>query len=467
MYKKEIEAYIDSHRQQMLDDIGLLCRINSEKSSYQAGKPYGEGPSRALALALSRAERYGFGIRNYDNYVGTADLNDKEPQLDILAHLDVVPAGEGWTVTGPFEPLEKDGKIYGRGTADDKGPAVAVLYAMRAVKELGIPLSKNVRLIMGTDEECGSSDIAHYYDTEPEAPMTFSPDGEFPVVNIEKGALPGHFTASFAPSQELPRVISIHAGTKINVVPGKAYAVFEGLDDNLIREVGMTVTEETGVSFEIKGMNNTLEITAIGQGAHASTPQEGKNAITALLLLIKKLPFAACEQIAALHNLEALFPWNDTSGRALGIAMADELSGDLTLAFDLLEVTEDSLDGSFDSRCPICSNEENVLIPTKKKMAEAGFTLENKSMRPSHHVSGDSDFVKTLLKAYETYTGKKGSCLSMGGGTYVHDLKNGVAFGASMPGTDNKMHGADEFAVIDELLTSAKIFAQVIADLCK
>lgn len=467
MYKKEIEAFIDAHRHQMLDDISLLCRINSEKSSYQEGKPFGDGASRALAVALSRAEQYGFSIHNYDNYVGTADLNDGEKQLDILAHLDVVPAGEGWTVTGPFEPLEKDGKIYGRGTADDKGPAVAALYAMRAVKELGIPLTKNVRLILGTDEECGSSDIRHYYDVEEEAPMTFSPDGAFPVVNIEKGALAGHFTGSFEPSSALPRVISLHAGTKVNVVPGKAFAVFEGLDDDLVRQTGAQVEKETGVSFEIQGMNQTLEITAIGEGAHASTPQEGKNALTALLLLIKKLPFADCAQIKALHALEELFPWNDTSGLALGIAMEDELSGDLTLAFDLLEVTADSLDGMFDSRCPLCANEGNVLEPVKKKLAENGLTLDNDSMRPAHHVDGNSDFVKTLLNAYELYTGRKGSCVAMGGGTYVHDLKNGVAFGASMPETDNRMHGADEFAVIDELLTSAKIFAQVIVDLCK
>ncbi len=181
-------------------------------------------------------------------------------------------------MTEPFEPVEKDGKLYGRGTADDKGPAVAALYAMRAVKELGIPLTKNVRLILGTDEECGSSDIAHYYDVEEEAPMTFSPDGSFPVVNIEKGRLQGHFTAEFEPSDAVARVIAIKAGTKANVVPGKAFAVFEGLDDNLVRDTGAEVEKETGVSFEIQGRNHTLEITAIGEGAHVSLPTEGKNA---------------------------------------------------------------------------------------------------------------------------------------------------------------------------------------------
>ena len=435
MYKKHIEEYIDAHRQEMIDDISLLCRINSEKTAYQEGKPYGEGASRALALALSMAEKYGFSINNYDNYVGTADLNEKEKQLDILAHLDVVPAGEGWTVTEPFEPVEKDGKLYGR-------------------------------LILGTDEECGSSDIRHYYDVEEEAPMTFSPDGSFPVVNIEKGSLQGHFTAEFEPSDAVARVIAIKAGTKANVVPGKAFAVFEGLDDNLVRDTGAEVEKETGVSFEIQGRNHTLEITAIGEGAHASLPTEGKNALTALLLLISRLPFAPCAQIEALHSLVKLFPYHDTSGEALGVAMEDELSGALTLAFDLLEVSEDSLDATFDSRCPICANEENVLEPARRRLAEHGFTLTNETMTPPHYVDGNSDFVKTLLKAYERYTGRKGTCESMGGGTYVHSLKNGVAFGAAMPETDNRMHGADEFAVIDELLVSAKIFAQAIVELC-
>jgi succinyl-diaminopimelate desuccinylase len=146
--------------------------------------------------------------------------------------------------------------------------------------------------------------------------------------------------------------------------------------------------------------------------------------------------------------------------------MEDEISGNLTLAFSLLKVTDTGLEGTFDSRCPVCSNEENVLMVVKKNMEDKGFTLHNDSMRPPHHVDGNSDFVKTLLNAYESYTGRKGECISMGGGTYVHDLKNGVAFGASMPETDNRMHGADEFAVVEELVVSAKIFAQVIVDLC-
>lgn len=466
MYKKEIEAYIESHKQEMIEDICTLCRINSEKMPYKEGMPYGPGAFEALNEALSMAEAYGFSITNYDNYVGTADLNDKEHQLDILAHLDVVPAGEGWKETEPFEPVAKGDKLFGRGTADDKGPAVAALYAMRAVKELNIPLEKNVRLILGTDEECGSSDIAHYYAIEKEAPMTFSPDGAFPVVNTEKGGLNGHFTAEWTPSGKLPRLVSVSAGIKVNVVPGKANAVVAGVDEESLSKAAAECEKKTGIRFELEWGEGIVSITAIGESAHASIPGEGNNALTGLLVYLTELPLAECEQMTMIRLLLELIPHGDTSGKALGIAMGDEISGDLTLAFSLLKVTESGLEGTFDSRCPICATEENVLEVARKNMAEKGFTLHNDSMRPPHHVDGNSEFVKTLLRAYEDYTGRKGACVSMGGGTYVHELKNGVAFGAAMPETDNRMHGADEYAVIEELVVSAKIFAQVIVDLC-
>lgn len=467
MYKEKIEAYIEAHKQEMLDDICELCRINSERMEAEEDMPFGPGPAECLDAALDMAEGYEFETQDYDGYVGVVDFSTELPrQLDILAHLDVVPAGEGWTVTEPFNPIVKDGRLYGRGTADDKGPAVAALYAMRAVKELGIPLKKNVRLILGTDEECGSSDIEHYYATEKEAPMTFSPDGEYPVVNVEKGRLAGDFTAEFAASEALPRLVSIKAGTKVNVVPGKAKATVEGLSQEVLEEAAKAVTAETGVAFEFVCDGALCEITAVGAGAHASTPEEGKNALTALLKLILALPFASCPQLDCLKQTYELMPHGDVSGKALGIQMEDEVSGALTLAFSMLTVTADSLKGQFDSRVPVCGTEENVLNAAKVKMAEAGLTLHNDKMTEPHLVDGNSPFVQTLLRAYERYTGLKGECLAIGGGTYVHHLKNGVAFGASMPGTDNRMHGADEFAVIDELVMSAKMFAQVIVDLC-
>ena len=145
--------------------------------------------------------------------------------------------------------------------------------------------------------------------------------------------------------------------------------------------------------------------------------------------------------------------------------MADEISGPLTLAFSLFHLTEEGCDGSFDSRVPLCAGEENCRSVAEKRFREAGFDFRG-IMRPPHHTPGDTPFVKTMLRSYEYYTGRKGACVAMGGGTYVHDIPGGVAFGAAMPGFETNLHSANERMNISDMLTAIKIYAQVIYELC-
>ena len=464
--KERFIKFMDEHEAEMIEDVKTLCRINSVRGAYEVGKPYGEGPYNALMTAMGICERYDMPTTNYDDYVVTADMNDKERALDILAHMDVVAGGEGWTVTTPFDPVVRDGRIYGRGTSDDKGPAVAALYAMRAVKELSVPVTKGCRLILGSDEESGMSDVKHYYSVEKEAPMTFSPDSSFPVTNVEKGHFRMKLSASFDKEEAEAALIELSSGDTINIVPGRGYAIVRGLDDDLIREYAEKVEKETGVSFTVSGTTEGLRIDAEGQSAHAAHPDDGKNAALALLHLINLLPLSDCRQTRLLKSLEELFPYGDNRGRALGIAVDDELSGPTTVSGDILRADAASISLEVDSRTAVAADEDNTEKPARKRVAEAGFELDC-AMRPPHVVDGDSDFVKTLLRCYEDVTGLKGHLDSMGGGTYVHDLKNGVAFGAVAEGTDTNMHGADEFMSIKELKDAAVIFALAISELCR
>ncbi|MFT9056275.1 MAG: Sapep family Mn(2+)-dependent dipeptidase, partial [Ethanoligenens sp.] len=251
MEQSRIEAYFAAQKQTLLDDICRVVRIKSDKGEALPGKPFGEGPVAALEEMLYLAESMGFRTKNYENYVGTVDFNTKQTQLAILAHLDVVPAGNDWTVTQPFDPVIQDGKLYGRGTSDDKGPAVVALYALKAVKDLGVSLQKNVRLIVGTDEECGSADIAYYYSKEKEDPMTFSPDASFPVINIEKARLVGTLSATFSRNDTLPRVKQMDAGVKENVVHDVAKAVVEGLAPEKLVPFLRQAEEQTGAQFTV------------------------------------------------------------------------------------------------------------------------------------------------------------------------------------------------------------------------
>ena len=467
MYREQIEAYFDAHREDMVRDIMDLVSIRSVDGEALPGKPFGEGPAAALDAALTKAREYGFtDVRNVDNYVGTVTMGPQPVQLGILAHLDVVPEGKGWTVCQPYAPIVKDGKIYGRGATDDKGPAVAALYALRCVRELGIPLKQGVRLILGTAEETGSDDIAYYFKKESAPPMVFSPDGDYPVLNTEKGQLRPDLTAAFEESAALPRIRSIEGGLVLNAVPPEARAVVEGLSAAQVRSALDAAATATGAVLEAADTEGGVEILARGKNAHASRPWEGNNAITALIAALVTLPLAECEGIEKLRVLARLLPHGETDGSSLGIACADEISGALTISLNIFHYMPTGFRARCDSRVPLCGGEEQLFAILQKRAEGTGLQAELILSEPPHHTPEDTPLVQALLKIYSDYTGLEAKCVSMGGGTYVHDIAGGVAFGCEFPGIDTNMHGPDEFVRIDDLVISGKMFAQFIADLC-
>ena len=469
-----MDEYFDKVREPFVADIQHWISLKSEKGEPEPGFPFGKEPAEVLEAALLRAAEMGFAVRNYENYVGVVSFIDAPVHLDILAHLDVVPADEkDWCLCKPYEPVVKDGRIYGRGAIDDKGPAVAALYAMKAVKDLGIPIRKNVRLILGTDEECGSSDIEYFYEREREAPMTFTPDADFPLTNVEKGRLASGFFASFGESEVLPRVLSVDGGMKLNVVPGEAEAELEGLTKSEIAPVLTAVQGESGVRFVVESLADDsscsvprVRILASGKAGHAAVPEDANNALTGLLALLCNLPLADCEGLRCLRGVAALFPHGDWLGEAAGVRQEDDLSGPLTMSLNKFHYDIQALQCEFDSRCPLCATDENVRLVLRENGAKRGLEMMDAVMDPPHHVPADSHFVQTLLGIYTEYTGLEGSCAAIGGGTYVHDVQNGVAFGCAFPETNYRLHGADEFCVISEMILSAKMFAEAIIRLC-
>ena len=299
-----------------------------------------------------------------------------------------------------------------------------------------------------------------------EAPYTFTPDGSFPVINLEKARLAKEFCAQAPLTEDLPRICAIHAGDKVNVVPAKAEALIEGIDEEILERMADRAAEKTNALFVWEQNGDRTVIRVKGTAAHASTPEAGNNALTALLLLLSMLPVADSQGFRAICALQEMFPHGDTAGQALHVNMEDEESGALTMNLGILNYQDGKLSGSFDSRAPLCANNENLTEVLRQRFSAAGFTMEAGGMTPAHYVSPDSEFVRTLLESYERYTGIKGKPLAIGGGTYVHELERGVAFGCDMPGVDNHMHGDDEFMEIQTMVMSAKIFADVIVKLC-
>lgn len=464
--KERIAGWMAGREDEFVGALAPLIAIDSTTGEAKPGMPFGEGPAKALAAALKLAESWGLTTGGDEGYVGLADLNDKEDRLHILVHLDVVGAGDHWD-TDPFTLVRDGDLIYGRGTDDDKGPAVAAMLAMRCVKELGLPLTGNVKLVLGTDEETGSRDIAHYYAAHPFAPNSMTPDSEFPVTNVEKARYAPRISAAWG-KQPIggKRLAKLQGGIRVNVAPANCEAVVEGMTAAEADMAAKAAEEISGVKFELADTAAGLVITATGRQSHAAYPDGGKNAITAMLALLCALPLEEDEAHAAVKKLHALFPYGDNRGTALGIAQKDNVSGELTLTLSLLELSGTGFRAQFDSRDPISATEESVKVPVEEKIAALGWRCEG-GFTPGHYVPEDSDFIRTLIRSYEEFSGKKGCCESTGGGTYVHHIPGGVAFGAGDHGFDSRLHGANERASIRQLLMTAEVYAAVIARLCE
>jgi len=459
----------------MVEAISRLVRIDSTKGPATSSFPFGEGPAKALQEALKMAESQGLMTENLENAIGIISYNNEEPLLDILCHVDVVAPGEGWSVTEPFRPLFKNGKIYGRGTSDDKGPLVAALEAMISLKKQKVSLAYNVRIILGTDEECGSEDLPYFLKEHAFAPYVFSPDAEFPLINTEKGSYRPCFTYKMRAAKD-SCVLDIKGGTSVNIVPANCVCRLkqEALEsENRLARLQIkaeALSNQNDCRYEMKREGQCYVITSYGKEAHASSPRHGVNAITGMLDLLSQ--FYETEALfedpllSSLYSLNQMLPHGDWLGNALGIAMEDEISGVLTLTFSLLSYENGVLKGRFDSRVPLCARESNCKTPVEKAFSERGFTIWG-DMHEGHHVSEQSPFVQLLLQAYHAQTGLPGFCKSSGGGTYVHTIPGGVAFGCEMPGKNTNMHGADECVWLEDMVCASKIFKSVILDIEK
>lgn len=447
----EIREYLQQNRSQIREALERLVKIPSVSAEREGKYPFGKECGNALDEFLAICKENGFEAENYDYYAGSADFDGSLPtDLGILAHLDVVPVTEKDWSFPPFAVTEREGRWYGRGCQDDKGGVIASLFAMKAVRECGYKLKSNVRLIVGCSEETGSElDIEEYMKRAEMPKSVFTPDAEFPVITTEKGMLRFEFGGDY-PCEVIE---SIQGGTVVNAVPSEVTAVLKG-------NISLPDAEDIDVSAE----NGKTVLLCKGKSAHASTPQQGDNAFTKLFqyLLSADLPQADKAMLEALLNV---FPRGESDASALGLNVTDN-SGSTTCVFSIIDFRNGALRCKSDMRFPVSLTKAKALDSIRAALEKQGFFLFAETGSEAHCTDPDSPFVQTLLKVYTEVTGKKGECKSIGGGTYVHGIEGGVAFGMEIEGEDNHIHGADEWIGIDTLLTSAEIFARVIIDYC-
>jgi succinyl-diaminopimelate desuccinylase len=405
----------------IIQDLKGLLRIPSVMGNPEKGKPFGKETFAALEYMLELGKSFGFKVKNVDGYAGHIEWGKGDSLFGVLCHLDVVPAGEGW-LHPPFGAEEDGGRIYARGALDDKSPAVAVLYAVKRLKEEGfVPTKKKFRLIMGLNEESGWKCIDYYFSKEKMPDAGFSPDADFPVINREKGVLFLRLKTKRCDD----KLTALEGGNRVNMVPDSAYYVYDGVKKAF-----------SGIS------------------AHGSTPHKGVNAITKMLEDLKdKTNDCAVQSLYDIFCSDCL--------KKTGLDLSDEISGKLTLNPGLIELKGEDIFLSIDIRFPVTFTKEQILQRLEKNLQKA-FSYEILNYHKPLHIPENDPLVTALLEAYQKVTGEKGGCIGIGGATYSRALDKCVAFGPAFPDEDIKIHTAEESIVTENLYKITDIYYEAL-----
>lgn len=449
------EKYIDNNMDALIHDLQDCIRIPSLYQEDDSGYPYGKPVHECLTFVLDCAEKLGFETVNFENQLGWCEFGSGEEMVAVLGHLDVVPEGDGWTVP-PYGGVVKDGKIFGRGTMDDKGPTIAALYALNAIKESGLPLKRRIRILFGLNEETGSADMKYYVSHGGEIPvMGFTPDGEYPVINGEKGLINECYGCEFTQSGPL-HLKRIVGGTAHNIVPNYAKAEFR-----CEAAVAAQIAAIDAEGITITATDDGILVEAEGVSAHGGTPWEGVNANGRLVQFLAKLPLEGQLKTAIDFLAEKIgMEWDGTS---MGIALADDVSGSLTNNFGVLNATESTMEVKLNYRYPVTKTYDMCGPQLMAAFEAAGFHLTSATRKNRLYMSPDSELIQRLMKVYTECTGDTtAQPKSIGGGTYAKMLPNVVAFGPIFPGDEVREHKPDEFMELSRLRDNANILAEAM-----
>lgn len=417
----------------LIKDVLDMVKFESVKAEPLPGKPEGEKVNAVLEAVLALGEQRGFKTKNLGGHAGYIEYGQGKDYVAVLGHLDVVPVGEGWTKSPHGEVV--DDRIYGRGTMDDKGPMMAAFHGLMAIKEKNLALNHRIRLIFGTSEETGGDDIKKYLLTEDQPVSGFTPDAEFPAIHAEMGIL----VQKISIPMDSP-LVALEGGQAVNMVPDYAYATF---------------LEE--------GKEKTLRME--GVSAHGSTPEKGQNAISMLIQKLVETP-----ALDSLKKALSVLDYNltrDLDGKNMGVDFEDAPSGKLILNLGRIKLNEGKLEAFINIRYPVTIKKEQVTSQIEKIFHKEGFMVETLGHDGPLYYEKTNPMIEKLMAVYAKETGDQSEALAIGGGTYAKMMENIVAFGPLLPGRTDTIHQLDEYMLIEDLLTCAKIYAHAMVELAK
>lgn len=440
---------VNQNRELIIKTFQELLRIPSvlDESTATPQMPFGKSINDALEYMLELGKKDGFEIYNDEGYAGTITYKTGNPQksVGILCHLDVVPEGNNWTYP-PYEARIVDGKIYARGTTDDKGPTIASYYALKFIKDAGIKLKNEIKIILGTDEETGWRGIAHYLKNNPMPSVGFAPDCSFPLVYGEKGRMSFDLSTDNFDDDVIE---SVKGGERYNVVMDEVVAT---LKINLEKEFNEYLKK-----YNLKGSIDGNKYKLEGIAAHAMEPEKGKNAGLHMCNFLKDYSKHPMIKFMAKYFFE------DPFFKTMSLDYNDYEMGPITVNVGIMNIENNNVRVTLDSRFPVRYDMEKFNEVFLEVLNDSLIKVVSKTFREPHYVSPEDDLVKLLYEAYVKNTKDTvNKPFTVGGGTYASTLDKGVAYGMMFPGEEELAHQRNEHISIESLMKGILIYIDAI-----
>lgn len=432
----------------LIKSVEHLVSIPSviDKTSSQC--PFGENIATALKTALQICKEIGF--RTYcdpEGYYGYAEIGEGSELVVVLGHLDVVPAGDLslWR-HGPFTPIQEDGKLYGRGTQDNKGPMLAAVYAAKILMNLGVTFNKRLRFVFGTDEESSWLDMDRYKNKEEKATLGFTPDSSFPIIYAEKGLL-----EVILKGQNDTNLI-LEGGNSFNSVPDNI--IYRGTKQEELK------ASLCSLGYGYEELENSVKV--LGKAAHAAAAEKGINSISRLAIALKNIGVTS-KIIEFIANEVREDPY---ASQIFGTC-EDEASGKLKFNIGKISLTDEER-LYIDIRIPVTVDKSEITSKLSEAAGKYGLQFEEHGWLNSLYVPKDHFLIRTLMDVYQEVTGDIISQpISSGGATYARTMENCVAFGPMLPNRPETEHQPNEYIDLADLRTAVEIYVKAIYKLTR
>lgn len=460
-YDAVINEWIEENKDEIISEWIRLCKIPAIKGEAKENAPFGEDCAKELEECTKMFEKRGYDAKIYsDDGYSLVESGKGEKTIGIFAHSDVVPVGEGWIFTQPFDPIVKDGVLIGRGVQDNKSGVMASLCAMEIIKKYNIPIKSRLQLFIGSNEESGMKDIEAFAKNQPMPDISIIPDANFPCGTGEKGIC--HMYAKS--DAKLLNIVDFCGGEAFNVVLDKAEVKIKKTD-KLSAEIDEKLKNEENITKREE--NEFVVLVGKGVAKHASMPENSVNAAYVLASFLSNIE-ALDENDrkvmrSAAHILSCPF------GTSLGIDFCDDLFGKLTFANGMVKLQDGKLWLSFDMRYSSALDSEDLLKRTENALKTLEWGMEIKENKPGFSIDESSKIPALFEEAFYAVTGFERKGFRMGGGTYARYLKNAFSIGTyakttdsaplafEMPAGHGGPHQCDEMIVLDEFFTAVKI----------